>query len=732
MPILPPRLDDRAFDDLVNELVARIPAHTQEWTHAAPGDPGRTLIELFAWLADTILYRANLVPERQRLVFLKLLGQPLRPALPAQGLVSVQFDGDDLRSGTVLRPGAVVRGPVEFETRRELSVLPVTAQALYKRRLTDTEAEQLSGIVEELRSLYDLPSAQPYVTSEAFPGGRGRPEGFDLATESVDRMLWLALYAAKPEHVASVRSDLTTGAGGRPHVLSVAVTPALLVPDSFADLPELRPVPHVWEMTTGAIENGMPVYRTLDVLSDGTGGLVREGVVRLVLPGEGIGAPTNDPRVELDAGVGDRPPRVDDPARAARLVAWLRLRPTERLAALPLASVGVNGVEIDQLRTLRDRVVGQSDGRADQSVQLPSTSIDPGSLVLEVESAEQGFVSWTRVDDLATAGRDDLVYRLDSEAGTAHFGDGVRGRLPPLGSRFRVRVLRSGGGEQGNLPAELLKQITADDLAGARVQRLSVAQPMPTRGGADAETLVDAERRIPSFLRHRDRAVVEDDYREIAFSTPGLRVARVELLPRFKPHQRQSDVPGVVSVMTLPFTPGVEPPNPRPDRRFLESVHAWLDARRPLGTELYAIGAEYVPLSLSVAVDVRAGFEREQTLRDVRQALRAWLWPLAPGGPTATGWPLGTDVQELELLVPAARVPGVAAVRGIRLFVKEADRWVLASRSGNSGQLVRMRPYQLPELLRVIVVADGDAPEDLGPVPGESDGVAVPVVPAVC
>ena len=101
MPILPPRLDDRAFDDLVNELVARIPAHTQEWTHAAPGDPGRTLIELFAWLADTILYRANLVPERQRLVFLKLLGQPLRAALPAQGLVSVQFDGDDLRTATV-------------------------------------------------------------------------------------------------------------------------------------------------------------------------------------------------------------------------------------------------------------------------------------------------------------------------------------------------------------------------------------------------------------------------------------------------------------------------------------------------------------------------------------------------------------------------------------------------------------------------------------------------------
>ncbi len=69
MPILPPSLDDRRFDDLVDELLARIPAHTPEWTHPRLGDPGRTLIELFAWLGDTLLYRANLIPERQRLVF---------------------------------------------------------------------------------------------------------------------------------------------------------------------------------------------------------------------------------------------------------------------------------------------------------------------------------------------------------------------------------------------------------------------------------------------------------------------------------------------------------------------------------------------------------------------------------------------------------------------------------------------------------------------------------------
>src|SRR5215470_10241123 len=94
MPLRPPALDDRSFNDLVDELLARIPAHTPEWTSPTAGDPGRTLIELFAWMGDALLYRVNLIPERQRLVFLKLLGMGLQPALPARGIVGLQFAQD--------------------------------------------------------------------------------------------------------------------------------------------------------------------------------------------------------------------------------------------------------------------------------------------------------------------------------------------------------------------------------------------------------------------------------------------------------------------------------------------------------------------------------------------------------------------------------------------------------------------------------------------------------------
>src|SRR5215510_9807743 len=127
MPIRPPSLDDRSFDDLVDELVSRIPAHTPEWSSANPGDPGRTLIELFAWLGDTLLYRVNLVPERQRLAFLRLLGNPMRPAVAAKGLATISID-DDTNSSAVLldQRVSVVGGPSTFESTHELEVMPVT------------------------------------------------------------------------------------------------------------------------------------------------------------------------------------------------------------------------------------------------------------------------------------------------------------------------------------------------------------------------------------------------------------------------------------------------------------------------------------------------------------------------------------------------------------------------------------------------------------------------------
>ncbi|QSA98400.1 putative baseplate assembly protein [Methylococcus sp. EFPC2] len=765
MPIQPPSLDDRRFDDLVEELLARIPAHTPEWTNPRLGDPGRTLIELFAWLTDTLLYRANLVPERQRLVFLSLLGKKLAPALPATGIVSLSYAQERELAVTSIAAGARLAGPVPFETLSETTILPLTAEAYYKRALGDAETQRMAEVIEGLKAVHRVAgAAKAYETTPLFDGGRAEPGGVDVLALSADRALWLALLAppaAQPQQQetlnATVRQALGGGDSGAPALVSIGVVPAIALPEGFDDFIDAAnprvPVPVLWEITTRGRSANLTDYLTLVPQADATAGLTRAGTLRLGLPDESqIWAPSNDVEQNPAAGVGDAPPRLDDPAKAARLIAWLRLRPQPDKAVehLALSWLGINAVAIDQRITLAGRVLGVSNGAADQSLQLPLPSCEADSLRIEVEDPGLGYRPWQRVDDLAAISPDPQVAReaaafeLDAEAGVLRFGDGVRGRVPEPQMRIRLAHGRFGGGTAGNLPAGSLGAITATRVDRQAPPPLKVAQPLPTLGGVDAESLTLAERRIPAFLRHRDRAVTPEDYRQLALETPATAVGRVEVLPRFKPRDRRFDVAGVVSVMALPaqdFDPSVNiGRNPRPDRPFIERVHGWLAARVPLATELYVIGCEYVALGLSVGVSLRDGYDRDGVLFEVRRALRRLLWPLPPGGAAGSGWPLGGTVKERELEVEISRVAGVREVTGIRLFERArfdyGDDWRALPRNTPDGtQILTLREWQLPELLSVVAVDGPAAPDNLRALPNpfaNADAVAVPVVPEIC
>jgi hypothetical protein len=59
MPVKIPVLDDRDFSQILNEALARIPVHNPEWTNFNKSDPGVTLVEVFSFLTESLLYRAN-------------------------------------------------------------------------------------------------------------------------------------------------------------------------------------------------------------------------------------------------------------------------------------------------------------------------------------------------------------------------------------------------------------------------------------------------------------------------------------------------------------------------------------------------------------------------------------------------------------------------------------------------------------------------------------------------
>lgn len=80
MPITLPNLDDRRYADLVEEALAIIPIHAPEWTNHNPSDPGITLVELFAYLTEMLIYRLNRVTVENVVAFLNLIDAKERRA----------------------------------------------------------------------------------------------------------------------------------------------------------------------------------------------------------------------------------------------------------------------------------------------------------------------------------------------------------------------------------------------------------------------------------------------------------------------------------------------------------------------------------------------------------------------------------------------------------------------------------------------------------------------------
>jgi len=136
MPLPVPNLDDRTFDQLVEEARALIAARCPDWTDLSPGDPGIMLLELFAFLTDTMLYRLNRLPEKAYVAFLNLIGVRLDP--PAAARVELTFSISrastaplDIPRGTTVtveRTGGTEPAPV-FVTEAAVTIPPGQTEA---------------------------------------------------------------------------------------------------------------------------------------------------------------------------------------------------------------------------------------------------------------------------------------------------------------------------------------------------------------------------------------------------------------------------------------------------------------------------------------------------------------------------------------------------------------------------------------------------------------------------
>ena len=90
MPIEAPNLDDLTYAEIVDRAKQLIPVYCPEWTNFNDSDPGITLVQLFAWMTEMVIYRVNRIPDATYIHFLNFIGERQGAALPASTLVAFQ------------------------------------------------------------------------------------------------------------------------------------------------------------------------------------------------------------------------------------------------------------------------------------------------------------------------------------------------------------------------------------------------------------------------------------------------------------------------------------------------------------------------------------------------------------------------------------------------------------------------------------------------------------------
>lgn len=652
MSLPSPNLDDRRFQQFVDDAKRYIQQRAPEWTDHNVSDPGITLVETVAHMADQIVYRLNRVPEKNHLAFLDLVGITLFPASAARTDVSFWLSAP--QEETVLVPvGSEVATlrteqdeAVVFATEDELAIVPSAMSRLVVQRQGEPVADRTDELVEGTDVLCFAESPRPG-----------------------DCMLF-GLTAAVPYCAVALELDS--------RVDGVGVDP--------------RQPPLVWEAWT---EDG---WQLCEIESDGTGGLNRAGAVVLHVPGGHVlsrngGHEAGWLRCRVTEALQGQP--------------FYTTSPTIRSAEV--YTVG-GTTRVVHAETVYDEALGESTGLPGQRRRLAHAPVVGDDPPLLLQTAEHdGWQDWEVVSHFTASRPDDRHLTLNATTGEIAFGPAVReadgslrqyGMVPPKGSVVRVRRYRTGGGRTGNVTRGAIRILRTSIPYVSEVANREAA-----RGGVDGETVEEAKVRAPISLRAQERAVTLRDYEELA-RRAAPETARITCL------EGDADEHGAYAVRVLVVPQAVPDPGGRlrfeqlvPGDALLDRITRHLDERRLIGTRL-AVGPPYYQ-GVTVVATVHAfrGTDTDRVRRQAHDALYRHLDPLT-GGADGRGWPFGRPVQSGEVFAILQRVPGVELVDEVVLHPADP----LTGKRGDPTNRIDLEPpalvFSFDHRVRVI----GDAP----------------------
>ena len=631
-----PNLDDRRFQDLVDDAKRLVQQRCPEWTDHNVSDPGVTLIETFAWMTDQVLYRLNRIPERNYIKFLELIGVRLFPPTAARAAITFWLAGP--QPGTIhIRPGtqaATVRTEADeaivFTTVGDLPIVPCTLSRLASSLAGEKEVSDHTEALEARTSFFC----------------------FDKVPKP-DDVLLVGLSEAIPSCAVTLRF--------RCDIEGVGVDP--------------ENPPLVWEAWDGYAWSACEVDR------DGTGGLNRDGDVVLHVPKSHTVSVIQQQRAGwLRARV--LKPEPDQPTYSASPI----------IKGLTAFTIG-GTAEAVNAELVENELLGVSEGVPGQRFPLKHRPVVPGGAanILEVSGIE-GWQEWKQAQHFVDSTADDRHFVLDAVSGEVQLGPGVRepdgafrnyGAVPSKGSRVRLRSYLIGGGQKGNVARNTITVLKSSIPYVSRVQNRRAAE-----GGVDGEDIEAAKVRGPIVLRTRDRAVTMEDYEHLAREAAP-EVARVRCVTA-----GDGADAGGVRILVVPAA-GSNDGRLRfeqlvPAEETLQRIARRLEDSRVIGTRVLVEPPVYRGVTVVAKLRPRATANPSRLHAEALDALFHYFHPII-GGPDRTGWPFGRPVHVGEVYSVLQALRGTELVEDARLFGADP----VTGQRGQAVQRLVIEPHAL-------------------------------------
>lgn len=560
---LAPDLFERRFDDLMEIGRARLPSLAPDWTDYNAHDPGITLMELLAFVAEAQMYSLARRPRRdERTAYAALLGVVAGGTRPARGLIWPDH-GDPRSPQATFAQSVVIAGDAVINLFDDdtPAFRPLQKLLWIPGQIAKLESRLASGRTVDLTATNERGGAPFY------------PFGENAGSRDV---LAMTFRARGDGGVFPPRRDDAKGA-----LWPIGVRAAAPLVAGAATLAAEAPCHSPLAATLVIDGRRVP----LKIAVDSSNGLLTTGVLLLDL--DNVPGSPPELTIELRAPNGlPRPPRL------------LRIEP----GVLPI----VQGQAIP-------RELQTANGLPDFSFQLnvPGLRFAPGEEPVTIEVAESsGLNVWKRVDRLSEQGPHDRAFELDAGRAKVTFGNGINGTKPPAGAQIFVSYAVCDA-ENGNVARNRRWRVAGFQGAfGVNVDAIA--------GGAAAPDAVDQRRTSRQRVREEHALISSADVVGAAKALPLLEVARAWVLPPRDTTPRT----GTLTLVAMRARPGGKEPEQIPETpRWLNAIRRELVTRMPLGTRLVVAAPRYAGFSIRATIVAGAGLNPDAVKNDVEREL---------------------------------------------------------------------------------------------------------------